>query len=106
QQYFPPFVFVLASDVACPPLNVFGAPTFVPPDEQPTAVTSSGLHRKKVTVPVGVGPPPTAATVAVSVTAVPGVTVVEFVLACVVPGGVGFKTLKHSALASVCLATL
>jgi hypothetical protein len=65
-----------ASDVACPSLSVFTAPTCVPssaPHPTPT-VTSAGWHRKNVTVPVGVGCPAPPVTVAVSVTADPGTT--------------------------------
>jgi hypothetical protein len=90
---------VVASDAAWPLLSVFAAPTCVPPDGQPAAVTSFGWHRKKVTVPVGVGCPAPRVTVAVSVTAVPGTSVVEFVLACVAIGGIG--VLKHSRVTSV-----
>ena len=53
------------------PSRATDVPTWVPPEEQlpPLAVTVAGLQRKKVTLPVGVGPPPL--TVAVSVAAVP-----------------------------------
>ena len=43
-----------------------GWPTWVPPDSQPPAVTSDGLQRKKVIVPVGSGRLPTGETVATS----------------------------------------
>jgi hypothetical protein len=96
-------VFVVASDVACPLASVLAAPISAPPDTHPCPVTSAGWHRKNTTVPVGVGCPAPPATVAVSVTDVPGDTFVLFVLACVAVVDGCLATVKHSLTAFVWL---
>jgi hypothetical protein len=94
-----------ASDVACPLLSVFTAPTCVPAGAtHPTpAVTSAGWHRKNATVPVGVGCPAPPLTVAVSVTAVPGTTPPPLGTDCVTVVDGCFAGLKHSLPGSVWL---
>ena len=76
------------AEVAEPAATVTGAPTWVPsPVSQPTsAVTSSGAHRKKVTVPVGTGRPPTELSVATSFCVAPGSTLEPPGVASVVRG--------------------
>jgi len=109
QQYCPiVVVFVVAADVACPLASVIAPPICVPAGETHPwpAVTSFGWHRKNVTVPVGVGCPAPPLTVAVSVTDVPGTTVVLFVLACVAVLDVCFTVVKHSLAAFVCVDPL
>ena len=108
QQYVPTaLVFgvvapVTASDVACPSLSVFALPTCVPlPTGHPAAVTSFGWHRKKITVPVGVGCPAEPVTVAVSVTDVPGVTLSPDGLDCVAVADGSTVVVKHSLAAFV-----
>jgi hypothetical protein len=63
----------VTSEVACPlAFSVFTAPTCDPPDTHPCpAVTCAGLHRKNVTVPVGVTAPAAPVTVTESLTDVP-----------------------------------
>jgi hypothetical protein len=96
QQYWP-VVAVLpplaGSEVATPlPLSVLAPPIRVPPLGHAPPVNCEGLQRKKVTVPVGVTPPPD--TVAVSVTLPVGA--VDVVDAWVVICGRPFSTVKHS----------
>src|SRR5260370_9101913 len=66
----------VGSEVAAPATSVLTAPTCAPPAGQPAAVTAAGPQRKKVMLPVGAGPAPPFVTLATSVAASPGATVV------------------------------
>jgi hypothetical protein len=71
----PPAPGVNAADVAVPPLSVTVVPTGLPPPlAQPLEVVK-GPHTKKLTVPVGAGPPALPVTVALSVFEPPKVIV-------------------------------
>jgi hypothetical protein len=104
QQYVPTAVVaVVVSDVALPfASSAVAAPTCVPPDVQPFAVTVVGSQRKNVTVPVGVSPVPL--TVTRSVADVPGTTPAPVGLELVATVGGWLETVKHSFVALVCVA--
>ena len=80
-------VALVDGDVAMPPDNVV-VPTTVPSALQspPLFPTSSGLHKKNFTVPVGTGDGATAKSVALSDTVDPGITSDALVLDCVLNG--------------------
>lgn len=75
QQYLPlAWRGGLGSDVAAPATMVFAAPTWLPPETQPPAVTWAALHRKNVIVPIGSSPAPPLLTATVSVAVEPAGT--------------------------------
>jgi len=91
----PPAPGVNAPEVAVPPLSVTALPTGVVVVAHPLEVVK-GPHTKKLTIPVGAGPPALPVTVALSVFELPRVIVkTEGALAAVDDA---FPTVKHSVV--------
>jgi hypothetical protein len=91
----PTAVGVNDGEVAVTPVNGTALPTAVPPVAQPLAVVN-GPHSKKLTVPVGAGPPALPLTVALSVFEPPSGIVDRVGLVAVFE--VAAVTVKHSVL--------